>query len=89
MQMNRTSKGAVIALSVAALFAARGALAAEEKAEAKIECTNDNSCKGKGICASADGKNSCAGHNSCKGHVAMVTKAECAKQGGHEVTAKK
>ena len=87
--MNRTGKGAVIALSVAALFAARGALAADEmKQDAKIQCTNDNSCAGKGVCASADGKNSCAGHNSCKGHVALITAADCAKHGGHEVKAK-
>jgi hypothetical protein len=88
--MNKKSRGALIAVSVAALFAARGALAAEgtDKTDAKIQCTNDNSCAGKGVCASADGKNSCAGHNSCKGHVALITAADCAKHGGHEVKAK-
>jgi hypothetical protein len=85
--MKPKSRGAVIALSVAALFAAGAAHAADDmaKSEGKIQCTNDNACKGKGVCASADGKNQCAGHNECKGHVALVTKAECEKHGGHEV----
>ncbi len=85
--MNRTTKGAVIALSVAALFTARGALAESDqgaqdgKKEAKVHCSGVNECKGKGECAS--GGNSCGGSNECKGKgVKMMSAEECQKKGG-------
>src|SRR5262249_28536403 len=81
--MNRTSKGAILALSVAALFAARGAIAAEEKGktDAKVHCSGVNECKGKGACAG--GGHSCAGKNGCKGQGFVETSAaECQKMGG-------
>ena len=81
--MNRPTKGALIAVSVAALFAARGALAAEhsEKKDAKVKCTGVNECSGKGACASAG--NSCGGKNKCKGMgVMMMTPDECKAKGG-------
>ena len=84
--MNRSTKGALIALSVAALFSARGAIAAEDsgkdgKGEAKVNCTNVNECAGKGACASAN--NSCAGKNACKGKGIMkMTAEDCVKKGG-------
>jgi hypothetical protein len=81
--MNRSTKGALIALSVAALFTARGAVAAEEgaKKEAKVHCTGVNECAGKGSCKSAN--NSCAGKNACKGKGVMMMSAEdCVKKGG-------
>ena len=86
--MNRTTKGALIALSVAALFSARTATAETEKdsaheakKEAKVHCTGVNECKGKGECAAAG--NSCGGKNECKGKgVTMIPKDECTKKGG-------
>lgn len=87
--MNRRARGAVIALGVAALFSARGALAEDthdghhggEKKDAKVNCTGVNECKGKGECASAG--NSCGGSNECKGKgVVMMSAEECEKKGG-------
>lgn len=85
--MNRTTKGALIALSVAALFSARTATAdsadsdVKTKKEAKVRCTGVNECKGKGECAAAG--NSCGGSNECKGKgVVMVPEEECTKKGG-------
>jgi hypothetical protein len=89
--MNRTTKGAVIALSVAALFTARGALAESDhgshdgKKEAKVRCTGVNECKGKGECAA--GGNACGGSNECKGKgVKMMSADECQKKGGKVAT---
>jgi hypothetical protein len=87
--MNRGARGAVIALSVAALFGARGTLAEAgthdgkdgDKKDAKVSCTGVNECKGKGQCASAG--NSCGGSNECKGKgVMMMSAEECEKKGG-------
>jgi hypothetical protein len=91
--MNRTAKGAVIALGVAALFSARGALAEsgdqgapqDGKKEAKVRCTGVNECKGKGECAA--GGNSCAGSNECKGKGMIMMDAEECKQKGGTVAA--
>ena len=88
--MNRRARGAVIALGVAALFGARGALAEGDshdthdgsaKKDAKVNCTGVNECKGKGECASAG--NSCGGSNECKGKgVKMMSAEECQQKGG-------
>jgi len=84
--MKGTSKGTIIALSVAALFAARGATATEpapdaSKKDAKVKCAGVNECAGKGTCAGAG--NSCAGKNSCKGMgVVDMSAEECAQKHG-------
>lgn len=88
--MNRTTRGTVIALGVAALFGTGSALADssgdghaghDAKKDAKVACTGVNECKGKGECAGAG--NSCAGSNSCKGKGVQMTSAEeCQKKGG-------
>mgnify|MGYP000988901051 CR=1 FL=1 len=82
--MKASTKGALIALSVAAVFASRAAIAADEggaKTDAKVKCSGINECAGKGSCAGAG--NSCAGKNSCKGKGVVQTSAEeCAKKGG-------
>lgn len=85
--MNRKTKGAVIALGVAALFSARGALAEsgdhahDAKKDAKVRCTGVNECKGKGECAA--GGNACGGSNECKGKgIKMTTAEECKEKGG-------
>jgi len=86
--MNRTTKGAVIALTVAAMFSARAALAeshAGEKKDAKVRCSGINECKGKSECAGAG--NSCGGMNSCKGKgVISTTEEECKKKGGKVIS---
>lgn len=85
-----STKGTLVALSVAALFAARGSLAADMKdmdagkSDAKVKCSGVNECAGKGSCAGAG--NSCAGKNSCKGKGFVDMSAEeCAKKGGKVV----
>jgi hypothetical protein len=88
--MNRSARGALIALSVAALFSARTASAESSdkdaahdhgKSDAKVHCTGVNECKGKGECASAG--NSCGGKNSCKGKgVKMMSAEDCKAKGG-------
>lgn len=83
--MNRTAKGALVALSVAALFSTGGVVWADAgsgaKAEAKVKCKGVNACAGKGQCASAS--NECAGKNSCKGQgILKMSAEECAQKGG-------
>jgi uncharacterized membrane protein len=85
-----TTKGALVALAVAALFGTRGAMAADSAAEApkgdaKVKCTGVNECAGKGSCAGAG--NSCAGKNTCKGMgVLELSAKECAAKGGKVAT---
>lgn len=89
--MKNTSRGAVIALSVAALFGTSTAVRAAEagsptdapKSDAKIHCAGVNECAGKSTCAGGTGGSSCAGANSCKGKgVIDTTAADCDKRGG-------
>ncbi|MEI8359331.1 MAG: hypothetical protein WCH13_12690, partial [Deltaproteobacteria bacterium] len=86
-KMKNSTKGTLIALSVAALFAARDARATDggttdsSKADAKVRCAGINECSGKGSCHGNG--NSCAGTNSCKGKgVVETSRADCEKQGG-------
>ena len=81
-----TIKGAMIAASVAGMFAAgaSGIASAKEgaaKGGDEVQCSGINSCKGQGSCHGAS--NACAGKNGCKGqgHV-KSTKEECLKKGG-------
>jgi uncharacterized membrane protein len=82
--------GSMIAMAAAGMLVANASLADDKKAEAKkeakktVKCMGVNECKGKGGCASADGKNACAGKNECKGKgVSMTaTDADCTKAGG-------
>lgn len=86
--MNKPAKGAMIALSAAALFTAGTALAgthgdaaADGGDDAKVSCSGVNDCAGKGECA-ANG-NDCAGKNKCKGMgVVKLTEEECKAKGG-------
>ncbi len=88
--MNRTTRGALIALGVAALFATGQAQATEQdadtkKSDAKVRCVGINECKGKGECAGAG--NSCGGMNECKGKgVVTTTEEECKQKGGKVVS---
>lgn len=88
--MNRSTRGTVIALGVAALFTTGTAFADsgsdaqaphDAKKDAKVACTGVNECKGKGECAGAG--NSCGGSNECKGKgVVMMGADDCQKKGG-------
>ncbi|HEY8517619.1 MAG TPA: hypothetical protein VIS07_19075 [Candidatus Binatia bacterium] len=87
--MNRTTKGALIALGVAAMFTASTALADTptegEKKDAKVRCAGINECKGKGECAGAG--HACGGMNECKGKgvVSTASEEECKTKGGQVV----
>ncbi len=77
-------RGALIAATVAGLFATR-AIAAEQPGQASeaktIHCVGANACKGQSACKGA-GKD-CAGKNACKGKGFIKTTAEdCKAQGG-------
>jgi hypothetical protein len=76
-----TIKGALVAASVAGLFAAATPSFAADTTSGKIKCQGVNACAGKGGCKSA--ANECKGKNGCKGKGWMeITAKECAEQGG-------
>jgi hypothetical protein len=84
--MNK-KQGAVVAAVVAGLVLGGNLIAtnAGAKAAAKVKCMGANSCKGKGMCKSAD--NTCKGKNSCKGKgVMMMTEKNCTAKGGSVMT---
>jgi uncharacterized membrane protein len=85
--MKSPLKGALIAATVAGLFLAGSAVAAEEgKSEAKsVKCSGVNACKGHGACAGAG--HDCAGKNACKGQgwEKVSSAKECTDKGGKVV----
>jgi uncharacterized membrane protein len=86
--MKSSLKGALIAATVAGLFLAGSALAADEgKSEpnAGIKCSGINACKGHGACAGAG--HDCAGKNACKGQgwEKVASPDECTDKGGKVV----
>jgi hypothetical protein len=83
-----TMKGALIAASVAGLFAAASPVQADDKDGDTVMCSGINACKGHGACASAS--NACAGKNGCKGKGLTKTgKQDCMAKGGKVMPAKK
>ena len=81
--MNKSTKGMMIAASVASLLASTMVMAggSAPKAEAKVHCAGINACKGLGECA-GDG-HGCAGANSCKGKGWIdVSAKECTEKKG-------
>jgi hypothetical protein len=77
-----TVKGALVAASVAGLFAAAAPIVASAKDDAKVKCMGVNECKGKGACKSAE--SSCKGMNECKGKgVTAMSEKDCKAKGGH------
>jgi hypothetical protein len=82
-----TMKGALVAASVAGLFAAAAPLVASAKADGKVHCAGVNGCNGKGECKSA--ANECKGKNSCKGKGWISTsEKDCKAKGGTVADAK-
>jgi hypothetical protein len=77
-----TIKGAVIAASVAGMFAAGATGIRPAKAGGEeVQCAGINSCKGTGSCHGNG--HSCAGKNGCKGQGNTKTsKEDCMAKGG-------
>jgi hypothetical protein len=76
-------KGAMIAASVAGLFATgvSGIASAADKKGEEVMCAGINACKGQSSCKG--GSNACAGKNGCKGQGNMKTSKEaCLAKGG-------
>jgi hypothetical protein len=83
-----TIKGALIAASVAGMFAAGAPLVASAADSDEVVCSGINACKGQGSCAGKG--HSCAGKNACKGQGnTKTTKDDCMAKGGKIVPAKK
>ena len=81
-------KGAMIAASVAGLFAAGVGVVPSAKAGEEVTCSGINACKGQGSCHG--GGHSCAGKNACKGQGNTTTsKDNCLAKGGKVVGAEK
>jgi uncharacterized membrane protein len=82
----KTTKSAVLASAVAALFAATAfaddkAPMKDGKAAAEVKCQGVNSCKGSGSCSGGD--HGCAGKNGCKGQGwTKLTEKDCKAKGG-------
>jgi len=84
-----TMKGALLAASVAGLFAAASAptvASAADKGD-EVQCEGINACKGQGSCAGAG--HACAGQNGCKGQGHVKTTAKECKAKGGKIVAKK
>ena len=86
-------KGALIAASVAGLFACSAAPAEAKKTEPnpneELQCGGINECKGKSDCHAIDGSHTCGTLNACKGKGWLsVTAKECQEKNG-QVIAKK
>ena len=73
-----TSKGKMIAMAVASLFASSPAFSADPPKEPKVKCE-----------LPSDGKHSCGGPNGCGGQKKTVdaTEKDCKAKGGKVVTA--
>jgi uncharacterized membrane protein len=84
-----TIKAAMIAASVAGLFAAGVTGIPSAKAGGEdVNCSGINACKGQGSCHGAG--NSCAGKNGCKGQgMTRTSKENCTAKGGKVVTPEK
>jgi uncharacterized membrane protein len=81
--MKKEIQGAMLAAAVAALFAANGAIAADEPAKEgkQVSCEGINACKGQGACAGAG--HACGGQNGCKGQgVTKTSEEDCKAKGG-------
>jgi hypothetical protein len=81
-------KGAMIAASVAGMFAMGVPGIASAKSGEEVVCDGINSCKGQGSCHGAG--HACAGQNGCKGQGHTKTsKDDCLAKGGKIVPSQK
>jgi hypothetical protein len=80
-------KGALVAASVAGMFAsALPLVASADKTADEVKCDGANACKGKGACSGAG--HDCAGKNGCKGKgFIKTTAADCKAKGGKAAAA--
>ena len=77
-------KGAMIAASVAGMFAMGASGVASAKKGEDVMCSGVNACKGQSACKGGD--NACKGKNGCKGQGNMkMSKADCETKGGKAV----
>ena len=76
-----TIKGAMVAATVAGLFATAIPTIASAKKGGTVACNGANECKGKGACKSTT--NGCKGKNECKGKGIMkLSEKDCTAKGG-------
>lgn len=81
-------KGAMIAASVAGLFAMGASGVASAKSGEDVMCDGINACKGTSACKGAT--HACAGQNGCKGQGnTKTTKEQCLAKGGKLAAAEK
>jgi len=81
-------KTAMIAASVAGLFAMGAAGTAQAKSGDEVQCEGVNACKGTGSCKGAH--NACAGQNGCKGKGwVKMSEKDCKDKGGTVAPEKK
>ena len=86
--MNDTTKGALVASAVAALFAAacggaQGNVITPTPGEfaGKVKCVGVNECAKRGACAQEG--HACGGKNECaKKGIALLTAEDCKAKGG-------
>jgi len=80
-----TITGAVLATSVAILFAHAPARADDSQAAKNVKCVGANACKGQSSCQTET--NSCAGQNACKGKgwIMKSSEKDCKDAGGKPV----
>ena len=86
--MNIKLTGALIAASVAGMFATGPMAFAADKDGGEIICDGINACKAQGTCAGPG--HACGGQNACKGQGhTKTTKKDCLAKGGKVVETKK
>ena len=75
------TKGTLIAMSAAALFAV-GTMATVANAQSGVKCSGTNACKGTSACKM--GSSSCKGQNACKGQgwTEAANAGDCTTKGG-------
>ena len=75
------TKGTLIAMSAAALFAV-GTMTTVANAQSGVKCGGVNSCKGTSACKT--GSSACKGMNACKGQgwTEAANAGDCTTKGG-------
>jgi hypothetical protein len=72
----RLKNSGLAAATAAAMLFSTAMIGTAAAADANVQCTGVNSCKGQSACKSAN--NACKGQNSCKGKGFLeMSKADC------------